>query len=64
MVSTMIRKEGIRASINGDYTERLVTLGRLLGHSSVSQTIEYLLSVHLDKELKAANDYRKQREST
>jgi hypothetical protein len=58
----MIKKEGIRASINGDYSDKLVKLGRLLGHSSISQTVEYLLDVHLDKEIKAADDYRKSRE--
>lgn len=63
MNTTLMAKNGLRASISGEYEERLKTLGRLLGHSSVSQTIEYLLSVHLDKEIKAADEYRRQREA-
>jgi hypothetical protein len=58
----MTKRDVLRASISSKYMDRLEILGRLLGHSSISQSIEYLLEIHLDKEIKAAEEYRKNRE--
>lgn len=63
-VMVMPKKDGIRAAIAGQFGDRLTALGRLLGHSSQSQTIEYLLDLYLDKEIKAAEDFRKSRLSS
>lgn len=47
----------IRAVINDEYEKRLESLGRLLGHTSISQTINFLLEKHLETETEAAKKY-------
>jgi hypothetical protein len=48
----------IRAAISPEYQEKLKELGEILGHSGVSQTIEFIMRRHLDEELKSARTYR------
>lgn len=53
----------LRAVVDGRYQEQLETLGRLLGHTSISQTINYVLDGHLITELRTAEKYRQEREN-
>lgn len=56
------KKEGIRPLINKDYAEKLERLSNILGHASISRTIEYVLERHLEAELEAAEAYQKLRD--
>lgn len=52
----------IRAVVDGKFQEQLEQLGRLLGHTSISQTINYVLEGHLITEVKTAEKYRQERD--
>ncbi len=47
-----------RIVLEPDITDRLKELGSILGHSSLSQTANYILREHLVFELEAAKEYQ------
>jgi hypothetical protein len=51
----------VRAAIGEEYKADLEQLGAFLGHSSLSQTIEFILRNHLKAELRLAQDYAEKR---
>lgn len=47
-----------RIVVEPDLTDMLKELGSILGHSSLSQTANYILREHIAFELKLAKDYQ------
>lgn len=62
MVTTMATDKTGRAVIEEVLTPKVKELGDLLGHTSISQTINFLISLHIDDELKAARAYRERKQ--
>ena len=58
---TMTTPRQLRAAINVEYEDDLKRLGDLLGHTSITQTIEFILKAHLKTELKQAEKYMEER---
>ncbi len=58
MVTVMSTEKSGRAVIEPDLTDKLKELGDILGHTSLSQTINYILRQYIEFEITAARRYQ------
>lgn len=59
--NVMTTPRQLRAAISTDFEKDLKELGDLLGHASITQTVEFILKAHLKAELERARRYTAER---